>query len=589
MLIAADRPTLAAGDLARPVPPLTSYATSEEARDLFDRDQTLLSLAVVDAEGAPVGLVNRFRFLERLAGRFGRELTLKKPVVHFMDETPLILDAATHIDELGTRLIEEQQRYAFDGFIVTKNGRYDGLGTGLDLIRVLTERRHEELARMALHDPLTGLPNRTLFEETLRDALASDTPGRFAIMFVDLDRFKAINDTFGHRFGDRVLCGIAQRLRGALRRSDVVARLSGDEFAAIARDIDGADEATGLARALLDSCRAPLSIEDQDTVVSCSIGIALYPDHGTTVESLLHAADAAQYRAKEVRNRSHCFNPELKTWRTPSAGLGSLRRAIDSDALDVHYQPIVDMATGRVTAVEGLVRWPIGHPDEGAAQIVHLAEESGLIVPLAELVMRKAVRQLQRWDVTTGRTDLRLALNVSALQVSDGGLLGMVDRSSAECDFDLARLDLELTERASMRASTSALSLLNALRARGITLTIDDFGTGYSALSRLEKLPIDAMKIDKVFLEHVAHHRHGVIARAIIAMGHALGLSVVGEGVETTEQFAFLKRHGCDFAQGYLLARPAPGESLHGVLVQGVEEVRHCARGEGGRDTERRF
>jgi len=559
-----------AGDLTQPVPPLRPSATCEEARNMFDRQPDLLAIAVVDDGMRPIGVINRFRFLERLASRFGRELSLKKSVTHLMDVAPLVLDGATHLDELGTRLLEHQSRYVFDGFIVTREGVYAGLGTGLDLVRALTERRHAELQRMALHDLLTGLPNRALFEERLAAALAAAAGRPVAVMFIDLDRFKEINDTYGHRVGDLVLCAIGQRLRGAVRRTDLVARLSGDEFAVVTPDLAHDDDAGTLARVLLDSCRAPLAIDGREVVVSCSIGVAIFPRHGTTQETLLRAADAAQYHAKEVRNSWHEFSPEMRSWRTPAAGLAALRKAIATDALDVHYQPVVDVRTGVVSRVEALVRWTDNGTAIPAGNVVHLAEESGLIVPLSEFVMRTALRQLQRWDQTTGRIDLRLSVNVSAVQVNEGGLIAMVDRLARECGFDLSRLDLELTERAAMRASASALSMLTAIRDRGITVTIDDFGTGYSALSRLERLPIDAMKIDKSFLEQVDHHRTGVIAKAIIAMGHALGLSIVGEGVETPEQFAFLAREGCDLVQGFLLCPPVRGDSLHGVLVNGI-------------------
>lgn len=564
-------PVIVAGDLAPLTPPLHSKATCEEACGIFDQSPGLLAIAVVDAENRPAGLINRFRFLERLASRFGRELTLKKPVSQFMDDEPLILDAGTPLDELGTRLIEQQDRYVFDGFIVTREGAYAGLGTGLDLVRALTERRHAELRRMALHDLLTGLPNRALFEQQLAGVLGAATPGReAAVLFVDLDRFKEINDTYGHRFGDLLLCGISERLRGAVRRTDLVARLSGDEFAVVLSELTDPGDVEAVARVLLESCRAPLTVDETEVVVSCSIGAAIYPHHGRTQEALLRAADAAQYHAKEIRNSWHCFSPEMHDGRAPTPGLGALRRAIATASLDVHYQPVVDLLTGRVTGVEALVRWTHDGNVVPPGSVVHLAEESGLIVPLTELVMRQAFRQMRRWDATTARTDLRLSVNISAVQINEGGLLAMADRAASDHGFDLGRLDFELTERAAMRASASARSSLHAMRERGITLTIDDFGTGYSALSRLARLPIDALKIDRSFLEQVAEQRHGVIAKAIIAMGHALGLSIVGEGVETAQQLAFLAREGCDYGQGFFICRPVRGELLHGVLVNGV-------------------
>jgi EAL domain-containing protein (putative c-di-GMP-specific phosphodiesterase class I) len=246
----------------------------------------------------------------------------------------------------------------------------------------------------------------------------------------------------------------------------------------------------------------------------------------------------------------------MQEWRTTTPGLAALRQALEHDQLTVHYQPIVCLRSGEVHSMEALVRWPHATGWVPAAEIVTLAETSGLIGELTEFVMSTAFRQLQAWDAANGRTELRLAINISAIQVN-GGLVRMIDRLLDQLSFDPARLDLELTERAAMRASPDSLMALQALRERGITLTLDDFGTGYSALSRLERLPIDAMKIDKVFLERAGAENTGVIARAIIAMAHTLGLSIVGEGVETEAQLDFLQRAGCEFAQGYFLARPA--------------------------------
>lgn len=559
------RPTLHAGHLASAVEPLRADATCESARNAFDRDSALFAVAVVDDDHRPIGLINRFRFLELLASRFGRELTLKKPVSSLMDAEALILDVATPIDEVGARLMAQQNRYVFDGFIVTSSGAYAGLGTGLDLIRALTERRQAELEQMALHDMLTGLANRGLFESQLTEAIAQTAPGRFlAVLFIDLDRFKEINDTFGHRFGDLVLYAISQRLRGAVRKSDIVARLSGDEFAIVLTDLASDQDIAHIAGVLNSSCSAPLVIDGREAIVSCSIGAAVYPDHGTSREILLRAADAAQYRAKESRNSWQLYQPDMRESRE-TLTLSALRIAIEQRLLKVHYQPIVSLASGRVHAVEALVRWL--DDSVSATDIVGLAETSGLIMPLTEFVLRTAGAQMRAWDAI-GFTDLRLSINISAVQVNGDALLAMIDRVLGELSFDAARLDLELTERAAMRASPGVQAALDALRARGMTLTLDDFGTDYSALNRLERLPMDAIKIDKSFLERVDVEGNGVVARAIIAMGRALRMSIVGEGVETREQLEFLRREGCEFAQGYYLSHPTDGDTLTGWLLE---------------------
>src|SRR5262245_18355428 len=341
------QPPAHARDLAAAVPPLPAAATCELARDAYDHDSGLFAVAIVDEDGRPIGLINRFKFLERLASRFGRELVLKKPVTALMETDPLILDEATHIDELGTRLMSQQNRYVFDGFIVTRSGQYAGMGTGIDLIRALVERRHAELPQMALHDMLTGLPNRALFERHLTEAVAGTGNG-VAVMFLDLDRFKEINDSFGHRFGDLVLCGISQRLRAAVRKSDVVARLSGDEFAIVLPDVRQPGDAAAIAGVLLNSCGAPMLIEGREVVVSCSIGVAIHPQHGPTMESLIRAADTAQYHAKEVRNSWQAYHTDMREWRTATPGSGALRQALEQGQLTVHYQPIVSLASGEV-------------------------------------------------------------------------------------------------------------------------------------------------------------------------------------------------------------------------------------------------
>jgi diguanylate cyclase (GGDEF)-like protein len=555
-----------AGDLAANVEPLSPHATCELARDAFDRDAGLFAVAVIGDNGVPVGLVNRFRFLERLATRFGRELVLKKPVSALMDTDMLVLDVATPIDEVGTRLMAQQHRYVFDGFIVTNNGVYAGLGTGLDLVRALTERRQAELEQMALHDLLTGLPNRGLFAARLEEAIAAaaGTGSRLAVLFIDLDRFKEINDTFGHRCGELVLCAVSQRLRGSVRQTDLVALMSGDEFAVVLGDITGGDDLASIAAVLLSSCAAPLTVDNRTVMVSCSIGAAIYPDHGSSKETLLRAADAAQYRAKESRNSWQIYSPDMDPSPAGALTLSGLRHALEYGALAVHYQPIVSLADGHIHSVEALVRWPGGQV--APIEIVTLAETSGLMMPLTEFVMNEAIAQMRTWDACGARR-VRLALNISAVQINGTGLLGMVDRLVETSGFDASRLDLELTERAAMRASPAVTAALDALRSRGVTLTLDDFGTGYSALNRLERLPMDAMKIDKSFLERVDVAGNGVVARAIIAMGHALDMTIIGEGVETPAQLEFLRLHGCDYAQGYLLGAPVPGDALTPRLV----------------------
>ena len=434
-----------------------------------------------------------------------------------------------------------------------------------ELVPRRSPARQAELDQLSKHDHLTGLPDRELFEARLRHAISHARAGeRLAVLFLDLDRFRDINDTFGHRFGDLVLCGISQRLRGALRKSDVVARLNGDEFAVMLGGLASDDNAGDIASVLVQSCGAPFLIDGREVTPSCSAGVAIYPDQGRTPDELLRAAGAAQLRAKQSSSSWKIFAPDMLQSGGCVLTVSALRQRLKYGGLTVHYQPIVDLATNEIHAVEALVRWP--DDSVSAIDMVHLAESSGLIAPLTEFVMRSAFLQMREWDLGIGRHDLRLAINVSAVQVSRPGMLETIERLTAEAGFDTTRLDLELTERAAMRAAPAVQASLDEMRTRGITLTLDDFGTGYSALSRLEGLPIDAMKIDKSFIERVDQGGKGVVARAIIAIGRSLGKRVVAEGVETREQVDFLRREGCRYAQGYYLGRPADSKTITAAL-----------------------
>lgn len=551
------------GDLARDVHPLHPDTRSELARDRFASDESLLVLPVVDGAGRVLGILNRFRFLERFAARFGRELAARKPVSTFL-EPGLVLDALTPVDEAGTQLAANPRRFIFDGFVVTSEGRYQGVGTAFDIFRAVTEHRHAELQHRALHDTLTGLPNRALFESRVAEAAARVHDGQLAaVLFIDLDRFKEVNDSFGHRLGDVVLATVAARLRSAVRQEDLIARLSGDEFAVLLEGLPGAEEAERIAQVLVGLCAAPIELSGHEVALSCSIGIALCPRHALTADALVRAADSALYGAKEVRNRWQVYEPDLHEGRAPVLA-GALRQAIERGGLEVHYQPIVSLSTNAITGVEALVRWT--HPEAGpvsAAQIVKLAEDSGLIVPLGTYVAEAALAQLAAWDTVSGAPPLTLALNVSALQVREGRLVAWLDRLIEATGVSPSRIELEFTETGALRGGAMIDRCFQDLSERGFVLTIDDFGTGYSALSRLERLPVSAVKIDRSFVQGIGTPRRGgTIAQAIVAMGRSLGLRVIGEGVETEMQRAFLASAGCHAAQGYLLGRPQPASEL---------------------------
>jgi diguanylate cyclase (GGDEF)-like protein len=563
---------ISVGSLARAVDPVTPDTRCEEARAAFASDPSLYAIPVVDASRNPVGLLNRFKFIERMSSRFGRALTDMKSVGMVMERSPLILDESAPIDRVGDLFIAEDNPYVFDGFIVTREGRYVAVGTGFDLMRALTERRHAELFHLAEHDSLTRLPNRYQFDRRLKQALdaARETRTRVALLFVDLDRFKGVNDTFGHHVGDLVLSATAQRLRANLRRSDIIARLSGDEFAIVLTDIGSEDAADVVATSVVTTCSTPLHIENQEIVISCSVGVAMFPDDAQSGVTLAQAADAAVYHAKHVRNTYQRYTPEMT--RTPDwhfLTFSALRQAIDLTQLTLHYQPKFELATGRVCGVEALVRWE--HPQHGMVEpgdLVRLAEDSGLIVAVSEYVLRTAMRDVLEWTPKIDAAGFRVAVNISSVHLRQGGLVSLLDQLTSETGCAASRIELELTESAAMGTGRSTEATLRALKQRGFVLAIDDFGTGYSSLSRLERLPVDVLKIDQSFVAGIGQPgRNGAIVKAIAALGHSLGLQVVGEGVETDAQLAFLRDQACDVAQGFLLARPAPAANILRYLV----------------------
>jgi diguanylate cyclase (GGDEF)-like protein len=553
--------------LVVPIEPIAPDDLCVDAHDLFLQDPRLHAIPVVDARDRPVGLLNRFRVLEGFSQRFGHELWARRRVHDVMERHPLIVDHNTTLDDLSTMIAEDDGQYMFDGFIVTRDGVYAGVGTAHRLMRRLSERRQAYLYHLAHHDALTGLANRSLFDDRVAQALkaAERASRRVALLFVDLDRFKAVNDTLGHAFGDLLLKATADRITAVVRRGDTVARLGGDEFAIVLPEVTQ-DNAPGLVAAKIQAAMsAPFVLEDQEVHVSCSIGVAVHPDDAGGRQALLRAADAAVYHAKQLRNTwqrysSDMARPMLQGVWTFSA----LKRAIDGGELEVFYQPQVALDTNKIVGLEALVRWR--HPIQGilpAADLIALAEDTGLIVLLGEEVLRAAMRQMRVWDEQFCSERLMLAVNISGVQIREGSVVTMLRRLLEETGFDPTRLELEITETTAMRSASSSQAALLQLKAMGVRLAVDDFGTGYSSLSQLERMPVDTLKIDRTFLagsEDPAAARTiaggGALAKAVILIARSLGLRVAAEGVEQPEQLDFLKEHGCDLAQGYLFSPP---------------------------------
>jgi diguanylate cyclase (GGDEF)-like protein len=429
----------------------------------------------------------------------------------------------------------------------------------------------ERIEYLASHDSLTDLPNRETFNGLLREAIdtAQRHDHRFAVLFIDLDRFKVINDSLGHEAGDLLLLEVANRLRGALRASDVVARLGGDEFVVILDQCGEIDDVQRIASGLLTALARPMELAGHECHTTASIGIAMYPANGSDAQTLTKNADMAMYLAKEDgKNGYRFFSKEVKTQSIERLSLESaLRRALEREQFSLNYQPKVDMETGQITGVEALLRW--AHPELGnvsPAQFIPLAEETGLIVPIGRWVLNEACAQAMAWQ-RRGLLPLSMAVNLSPRQFVDEHLLQDVDEALAASGMSPVLLQLEVTESMMMRNVGRALKVLDAIQSRGIRLAIDDFGTGYSSMSLMKHFPIDTIKIDRSFVRDLPQDSEDqAIAQAIISMGKALGMTVVAEGVENAEQEAFLRTHGCDEMQGFLISKPLPAKQMAELL-----------------------
>jgi diguanylate cyclase (GGDEF)-like protein/PAS domain S-box-containing protein len=429
------------------------------------------------------------------------------------------------------------------------------------------KRAEQELRYLANYDPLTSLPNRTLLSERLSRAIvrARRAHQRIAVLFLDLDRFKDINDSFGHAAGDRILRAAAARLQETVGMQHTVARLGGDEFTVVLEHVDSAEQAEDVARQVITAFEAPLEIDERhDIAISPSIGISLYPEHAQVPTDLIKHADTAMYQAKQLGRRTFMrYNDTMDVDQRRRATISAaLRKVLDRDELRLVFQPRLSLPSGRIVGVEALLRWNSPeHGEIGPAQFIPLAEENGLILDIGEWALRQACTRLLEWR-REGLVDLTMAVNVSALQLLRGDLPRVVARVLADTGIPAGQLELELTESVIMGNAEQTGATLQAFRELGVGLAIDDFGTGYSSLAYLKRLPITALKIDKEFIDDLTLDPDDeAITSTVIAMAHSLGLNVVAEGVETLAQMQFLREHGCDEVQGYWLARPLPPDA----------------------------
>jgi diguanylate cyclase (GGDEF)-like protein len=449
---------------------------------------------------------------------------------------------------------------------------------GLGVVIWLLEEQHSaasanaaQVEQLALHDPLTGLPNRKLFLDHLNMSIpqARRAKHKLAVLFIDLDRFKIVNDSLGHAVGDRLLQVVAARLRAVLRETDTVARMGGDEFTVIAPVVHTVEDAISVARKVREAVKEVIAVEGRELFITASIGIGIYPDDGADAGVLLKNADAAMYRAKaQGADIFQLYTAEMNSHAIEQLALESaLRRGVDGLEFIMHYQPIVRTADGTICCMEAMLRWR--HPVLGLVrpeQFIRLAESTGMIVPIGEWALRSACRQLAEWRAD-GFPDLRMAVNLSTRQIQQPGLTELVTATLESCGLPPSALELEINETSATESGLDAVKQLAALKALGVGISIDDFGTGYSSLQSLRTFPVDALKIDTTFTRNLVRDANDTaIAVAVIALARSLGLRVIAEGVEHPTQLDFLHSQKCEYWQGYLCSAPVDAAEAKLVL-----------------------
>jgi diguanylate cyclase (GGDEF)-like protein/PAS domain S-box-containing protein len=441
-----------------------------------------------------------------------------------------------------------------------------------EIVDVTARRREqEELQHQATHDALTELPNRNLLIDRLRQAIsyAQRYQRMVAVAFLDLDKFKHINDTLGHDAGDQLLKIVAERLSACVRDSDTVARLGGDEFVLVLYDQANEDITYHATQRVLSSISEPMVIAGREMTVTCSIGFAVFPQDGQDAETLIKNADTAMYRAKELgRDNFQFYTEELHSRINERLAMETgLRRALEHDEFELHYQPRVDLSSGKVTALEALIRW--NHPQLGQIEprrFMPLAEELGLIHRIGEWVLRESCRQQTGWQ-TAGVADLPISVNISASQFLHKDFTKLLGGILRDAELDASRLELEITESLSMQNPEASIRVLRDLKQMGVRITIDDFGTGYSNLNYMKQFPVDIIKLDQSFVQDIVRNPEDLaISNAVISMAHSLHLKVTAEGVESVTQLALLADHGCDEMQGYYFSAPLPVEQCTALL-----------------------
>jgi diguanylate cyclase (GGDEF)-like protein/PAS domain S-box-containing protein len=559
---------------------------SERSQEELVRSSREALLQVIDTVPAMISATDRN----------GRAIFANAYFAAFVDSSPAALMGKVLNDLLPSNKKEHRERVRaalFEGiessvsfeetitdqssaervFLTTKAPMRDASGAVTSVLTTSTdisERKQAErtLRHIALHDALTNLPNRRILYERVQREL-SDGLGHFALHLIDLDRFKAINDTFGHAGGDQILRQVAERLNECVLGRNFVARMSGDEFVVVQVNINNPDEAEVLAREIIERVSAPLFLDGHEVRVGCTIGIALAPRDSTNVEKLLKYADLAMYQTKaEGRNAVRFYSPEMEAASQSNITLEmDLRRAIGQDQFVLHYQPQIDLDSGSIVGAEALVRW--ARPGAGLtypSAFMDFAEETGLVNGIGAWVLREACAQAAVWQ-QLGYPPLRIAVNLSPVQFLGQDLVQLVSETLRVTGLDPKYLELELTERSLLRDTDRTKTILGSLRDLGVRIAIDDFGVGFSSLSYVKNFPVDTLKIDRSFIANLtADSRDEAIVKAIIALAAGLGLKVIAEGIETVQQLKCLYGQSCAEAQGYLFSRPVPAGSFETLL-----------------------
>ncbi len=564
-----------AGTIEALIHRVTAVAMNETCIDvlsIFLKDKALYALPIINAAHKPVGIVLRQEITEIFSKPYAKELQGGRTISTMLSKKTIVVDKETAIDDVARIVLDAGVECMMNGFVITEDGLYAGVANGYDLLKEITNREQKHLFELAHFDQLTKLPNRRLFIDRLGQELmkAKRLGTSIALLFIDLDHFKAVNDSMGHAKGDELLMQVAQRIKDSIRTSDTVARLGGDEFTAILTNYGGHSHLERITQNIIDELAAPFDLgADEIAHVSGSIGIALYPDDADDLTSLLQHADHAMYAAKEAgRNGFRYFLPTMQYEALEKMKLtNDLRLALKGGQLEVHYQPIVEAHTGRIFKAEALLRWR--HPTRGMispVDFIPLAEESRLIIEIGEWVFFEAIKSIEAWHEQTGQI-IQVSVNKSPVQFIRKSSHAWNDRLKAS-NLPRGVITVEITEGLLLNDSEHVYNSLLRFQEAGVEVSIDDFGTGFSALSYLNKFHIDYLKIDKSFIQNMFENKSNqALTEAIIVMAHKLGIRTIAEGVETVEQRDMLITSGCDYMQGYLYSRPVPYAQFTELLL----------------------